>query len=105
LDKTVKVWDVHSGREILTLNGHTGYVSSVVYSPDGRHIVSGGWDDVVKVWDARTGQEIRSLLGHTDQVMGVAHSPDGGRIVSASVDRSLRVWNVADLQGGPVAGR
>ena len=41
MDNTVKVWDADTGTEILTLKGHTGQVSSVAFSPDGKRIVSG----------------------------------------------------------------
>ena len=41
-----------------TLRGHSGYVFSVAYSPDGKHIVSGSEDSTVKVWDAATGKEV-----------------------------------------------
>src|SRR5205807_1069769 len=57
LDKTVKVWDAHTGQETLTIEGHIGYVTSVAFSSDGRRIASGSYDNTVKVWDAQTGQE------------------------------------------------
>ena len=51
----MKVWDAETGQETLTLKGHTGKVTSVVFSPDGRRIVSGSQDSTLKVWDAETG--------------------------------------------------
>jgi WD40 repeat protein len=51
------VWDAQSGREPLTLKGHTGTVFSVAFSPDGLRIVSSSSDRTVKVWDAQSGQE------------------------------------------------
>jgi WD40 repeat protein len=48
----VKVWDAATGQEMLSLKGHTGYVSSVAISRDGTRIVSGSHDGTVKVWDA-----------------------------------------------------
>jgi WD40 repeat protein len=58
------VWDVMSGQDTLTLKGHTGEVSSVAFSPDGKRIVSGSWDQTLKVWDATRGQETVTLKGH-----------------------------------------
>src|SRR5262249_22641735 len=50
--------------ELLTLRGHVKRVAAVAYSPDGKRIASGGFDDTVKVWDAATGQEAMTLSGH-----------------------------------------
>ena len=45
-----------------TLTGHSNYVSSVAYSPDGKHIVSGSYDGTVKVWDSQTGTEVSHVF-------------------------------------------
>ena len=47
-----------------TLTGHSAAVNSVAYSPDGKHIVSGSWDNTVKVWDSQTGKEASVLFCH-----------------------------------------
>jgi DNA-binding beta-propeller fold protein YncE len=97
-DKTVRVWDLHTGKELLTLKGHIWWVRSVAISRDGRRIVSGSSDGSVKVWDAHTGKELLTLKGHTAQVTSVAMSPDGNRIASASEDHTLKVWDSATGQ-------
>jgi len=51
-DQTVKVWEAQTGKEALTLKGHTGGVLSVAFSADSKRIVSGSTDQTVKVWDA-----------------------------------------------------
>jgi WD40 repeat protein len=56
-DGTVKVWDAAAGQEKLSLQGHTGPVSSVAFSPDRKRIASGSEDGTVKVWGAATGQQ------------------------------------------------
>jgi len=78
----------------ILLQGHTGNVTSVAFSPDGTRIVSGSNDNTVKVWNAERGVQIGSpLQGHTHYVTSVSFSPDGTRIVSGSDDKTVRVWD------------
>jgi formylglycine-generating enzyme required for sulfatase activity len=65
----------------------------VSFSPDGKRIVSGSYDNTVKVWDAQTGQETLTLKIHSDDVTSVSFSPDGKRIVSGSYDNTVKVWD------------
>jgi WD40 repeat protein len=74
-DKLVKVWSVSARKEVASLAGHTNYVSSVAFSPDGQHIVSGSGDNLVKVWSVSGGKDLASLAGHTNDVYSVAFSP------------------------------
>ena len=90
-DKTVKVWDAATGRELLSINA--GGRESVALSPDGRRIASPGRDHTVKLWDAATGKELASLAGHTDEVYSVAFSPDSRRLASSGGD-TVRIWDV-----------
>jgi WD40 repeat protein len=88
------VWELKSGRELLTLEGHTGKVSAVVVTPDGRRAVSASWDGTLKVWELESGHELRTLEGHADLVNAVAVAPDGRWAISASDDNTLKVWEL-----------
>ena len=79
--------------EIVIQTGHSGWVNSVVISPDGKTIVSGSDDKTVRLWDIETGKEIRRLQGHTDDVNSVAISADGQTIVSGSSDGEIKIWD------------
>ena len=94
----MKVWDAGTGQETLTLKGHTGYVWSVAFSPDGNRIASASEDATVKVWDAGTGQESLTLKGHTGHVWSVAFSPDGRGSPPRSDDETVKVWDAATGQ-------
>ena len=96
-DKTLRVWDLDTGRALHTLEGHTADVEAVAATTDGERVVSGSRDHTLKVWDLNTGRVLRTLEGHSASVLGLAVTADGKRAVSASWDKTLKVW---DLDSG-----
>ena len=94
------MWDVRTGNPIRTLSGHTDFVSSVAFSPDGRTLASGSGDGTIRFWDARAGNPIRTLSGHTSSVESVVFSPDGNTLASGHWDGTIRLWNTRT--GNPI---
>jgi WD40 repeat protein len=96
-DFILRVWDVATGREELTLKEHQAWLWSVAFDPEGKRLVSADAGGTIKVWDAR-GQLLNSFQGHTKGVNQLAFSPDGKRLASASLDGTCKIWNSADWQ-------
>ncbi len=101
-DRTLKVWEVATGREVGRMAGHDGAVACVSASPDGRRLLSGGDDQTARLWDARGGRQLLVLEGHRGPVQRAAFSPDGKLAVTGGNDRTVRVW---DLSTGREARR
>ena len=79
---------------IYPQTGHTLEAYCADYSPDGKFIVSGGWDQVIKLWDSKKMREIKTLRGHTKRVYCVKFSPDGNYIISGGEDMKVILWSV-----------
>lgn len=91
---TIKVWDVETGKEIMTLK-HSGLTGPLAFSPDGARIASGGTDGTIRLWDAETGAEAMTLKGHHLWILSLTFGPDSKRLVSAGRDRMVKLWDVS----------
>ncbi len=95
-DRTLRLWDLGSGRLTANLSVHSGFVSginSLAIAPNNRTIASGHLDKTIKLWDRTPPHPMQTLRGHGDAVLGVAFSPDGNRLASASADGTVRLWD------------
>lgn len=83
----------YDGNELRCFQGHEGPVSTVVISPDGRRIATGGWDSHCRVSNIETGKTENVLKGCTNPVNSLAVSPRGSELVTAG-GHSAIVWDL-----------
>jgi serine/threonine protein kinase/WD40 repeat protein len=93
-DREPRVWDLASGRLLLTLPRHPSWVQGCDFSPDGKSIATGCRDGVVRIFDAATGRQQRQMVGHIGRTWDVKYDV-GGMVVSAGADGTLRRWELA----------
>ncbi len=75
---------------IKTLQGHTGRVGAIAFSPYGSLLASPSLDGTVKIWDVAEGKCISTFEGYAGWVMSVAFYPDGRKIASGSCDQTIK---------------
>lgn len=97
-DRTVRVYDVASRKELLLLEDHADWVMDIAWSPDGKQVATASRDKTAKVFDVGTGDSVITFNGHGQPVYGVGFLPDGKQVVTSGGDKQLRVWNVSDAK-------
>ena len=117
-DRTVRVWDIHTGETLITINPPSRLseeeifiqsvsddpdlsfdaIHSCAFSPDGLFIAAGGRGMAVFMFDAVTGTLIHELHGHKDDITSCTFSPDGHILASSSRDRTIHLWDTVTGQ-------
>ena len=94
-DKTVQIWDAHSGGNVLVYRGHSAPVWAVDWMPGGTLIASGDGDHIIHTWDASSNELFLTYDSHSAGIEALRWSPDGTQIASASDDTTVHVWDAS----------
>lgn len=96
-----QVWDIQSGDVVLTLKGHTKCINSVIYTPDGSHILSVSDDNTIICWDAETGDRVWQVLNIDRPITSIAVNNEGTYVVAVSEDVNYPLF-ICDLKTGKI---
>ncbi|TGZ55738.1 WD repeat-containing protein 69 [Temnothorax longispinosus] len=94
-DRTCKVWDIDSGAELFTLEGHKNVVYAVSFNnPTSDKIVTGSFDKTAKVWCSRTGHCLATMWGHDAEVVVAKFSPTRCKLATGSIDATSKIFHI-----------
>jgi F-box/WD-40 domain protein MET30 len=99
-DRSVRIWNLESGKEVGVLRGHTRGVRALKF--DAVKLVTGSMDSTLKIWNWRTGECMRTLRGHRDAVICLTY--DKQLLISGSADSTIRVWDFGTGEGYTLRG-
>jgi WD40 repeat protein len=94
-ETTLGVWDVKTGELIRRLRLPTVHVNSLAFTPDGRTLLTTGYEPLVRLWDITTGKPVLQWAAHTHGAMSLAFTPDGRGLISGGLDGTVRLWEVS----------
>jgi WD40 repeat protein len=93
---TIVVWQAQTGKRMNRPPGHEGAVTSLAYTSDGRHIISGSVDRTVRLWNSSRGEHVRIIASHKEPITAIAISADDSLVATSSESGELRVSRIAD---------
>ncbi len=80
----------------IFLNGHSRPVSTVMFSPSGRQLITASYDGTARVWDLDGEWGCRVLMGHRKGIGAIAISPNSRWLVTGSLDSTVRLWDLTE---------
>ncbi|TNF31935.1 MAG: hypothetical protein EP314_00535, partial [Bacteroidetes bacterium] len=92
-DGKAKIWDLPSGRQVLSLDNKTK-VTSVAFDPYSRRALSATQEGAVTLWIMPSGMPEKNLVGHSKRITDSEFSKDGRYVLTSSADSTIRLWNV-----------
>jgi WD40 repeat protein len=93
-DRTARIWDAHTGRQLMLFAGHRAMLTTAIFSPDGGLVLTTSSDGTARIWEVASGRLLHELLGHDKPIEMGQFSADGQRVVTAGHDGTARLWEV-----------
>ena len=92
-DKTARIWEAITGKELIIFQGHTLELRTAVFSTDNKFVLTASNDKTARIWEAKTGKELIIFQGHTRELRTAVFSTDNKFILTASYDKTARIWD------------
>jgi len=93
-DKTMKLWEVETGRELITYFGHESTINDISVSGDDKFILTSSADKTARLWELKTGELIKTFTGHSDILTAVSFVPGQSQFISAGYDNEAFLWDI-----------
>src|SRR6185436_12065894 len=102
-DRTVKLWNVSSGKRVETFSQPLKEQYALAWSPDGKRLAAAGADNRIRIWEVTetaaetTNPLLLAKFAHESAILNLAFSPDGRTLLSSSEDRTLKLWDASEV--------
>jgi WD40 repeat protein len=97
VDNTARLWNLETGKDVMTFRGHTKQIWSVAFVPHTKYVLTASWDARVILWDTATGKEVFTFQ-HPIDVNNVTVSRDGKWMLTGCDDKHMRLWDLTSKQ-------
>eukprot|EP00010_Vexillifera_abyssalis_P007165 CAMPEP_0201545214 /NCGR_PEP_ID=MMETSP0173_2-20130828/1746_1 /ASSEMBLY_ACC=CAM_ASM_000268 /TAXON_ID=218659 /ORGANISM="Vexillifera sp., Strain DIVA3 564/2" /LENGTH=399 /DNA_ID=CAMNT_0047953551 /DNA_START=84 /DNA_END=1283 /DNA_ORIENTATION=- len=91
-DKSIKLWHIPTERCVATFTGHSNWVQSIVFHPNGKFLLSVSDDKTLRIWDIKQNRCMRTIDAHTQFVTSLAFNKSDPHVITGCVDNTIKVW-------------
>jgi len=92
-DKTIKIWDLATGRCVATFVGHDNWVRGLRFHPNGKFLVSVSDDKSIRIWDLAQGRAVKTIAeAHPHFISCLDFCVNNPHVATGSVDDTVKIW-------------
>lgn len=88
----IKIWDLKNDRLVRSITAHTGSISGILITQNGKTIITSSYDNSIIIWRVSDGKALHTMY-HDNSVTGISISPDEKYLVSVGLDKNIHLWN------------